>query len=192
MDLQTHAIAPTGIPPENVTMTLEEFLVSDVDGYEYVKGELIPMAAPSAEHGLVGSRVFLRLGNYVMENQLGEVVSAETGFQVGERVLRPDVAFVSTPRLPEDLIKAFPVPPDLAVEVISPSEAFRKVVEKAFAYLEAGTRLVWVIEPGSKTVFVYRSETDITLLTSEDTLTGEDVVEGFVCQVAELFELPRG
>ncbi len=192
MNLQTHTLAPAGMPPENVTMTLEEFLVSDVDGYEYVKGELIPMAAPSAEHGLVGSRVFIRLGNYVIANQLGEVVSAETGFQVGERVLKPDIAFVSTPRLPADLIKAFPVPPDLAVEVISPSEPFRKAVEKAFAYLEAGTRLVWVIEPGSKTVIVYRSETDITLLTREDTLTGEDVVEGFACQVAELFELPRG
>ena len=192
MDLQSHAIAPAGMPPENVTMTLEEFLVSDVDGYEYVKGELIPMAAPSAEHGLIGANVSWYLSQYVRENQLGAVVGSETGFQVGERVLRPDVAFVSTPRLPEDLLKAFPVPPDLAVEVISPSEAFRKVVEKAFAYLEAGTRLVWVIEPGSKTVLVYRSETDITLLTSDDTLTGEDVVEGFACQVAELFELPRG
>ena len=49
MNLQTHPLAPAGMPPENVTMTLEEFLVSDVDGYEYVKGELIPMAAPSAE-----------------------------------------------------------------------------------------------------------------------------------------------
>ncbi len=191
MNLQTHPFVPEGILPENVTMTLDEFLVSDVDGYEYVKGKLIPMAAPSAEHGLVGSRVFIRLGNYVIANQLGEVVCAETGFQVGERVLKPDVAFVSTPRLPADLIKAFPVPPDLAVEVISLSETFRKVAEKAFAYLEAGTRLVWVIEPGSKTVLVYRSETDITLLTRADTLTGEDVVEGFVCQVAELFELPR-
>ena len=192
MNLQSHPIAPAGMPPENVTMTLEEFLVSDVDGYEYVKGELIPMAAPSAEHGLIGANVSWSLSRYVRENQLGAVVGSETGFQVGERVLKPDVAFVSTPRLPADLIKAFPVPPDLAVEVISPSETFRKVAEKAFAYLEAGTRLVWVIEPGSKTVIVYRSETDITLLTREDTLTGEDVVEGFACQVAELFELPRG
>ena len=80
------------------------------------------------------------------------------------------------------------MPPDLAVEVVSPSDAFRRVFEKAFAYLEAGTQIVWVIEPGSKTVTVHRSETDITLLTREDTLTGEDVVEGFSCQVAQLFE----
>ena len=62
-----------------------------------------------------------------------------------------------------------------------------RIVEKAFAYLESGTQLVWVVEPKSKTVMVYRSETDIKLLTRNDTLTGEDVVEGFSCSVAELF-----
>ena len=60
--------------------------------------------------------------------------------------------------------------------------------EKAFAYLKAGTQLVWVIEPVAKTVMIYRSETDFTLLSCEDTLTGEDVVAGFACPVAQLFE----
>ena len=60
--------------------------------------------------------------------------------------------------------------------------------KKHLPILEAGTQLVWVLKPLSKTVTVYRSETDITLLTRDDTLTGENVVEGFSCQVAELFE----
>ena len=174
--------------PEHGKMTLAEFLESDLEGYEYVKGELIPMPAASWEHGLIGARVFLRLGLHVQEYQLGEVVTPDTGFQVGERVLKPDIAFLSTAHLPDDPSKACPVPPDLAIEVVSPSDAFRRVIEKAFAYLEAGTQVVWVIEPGSKTVTVYRSETDIELLTREDTLSGEDVVEGFSCQVAQLFE----
>ncbi len=174
--------------PEHSKMTLAEFLESDLEGYEYVKGELILMPAASAEHGIVSARVFLHLGLYVRENELGEVVTPDTGFQVGERVLKPDIAFLSTAHLPDDLSKAFPVPPDLAIEVVSPSDAFRRVIEKAFAYLEAGTQIVWVIEPGSKTVTVYRSETDIKLLTREDTLDGQDVVEGFSCQVAQLFE----
>ena len=174
--------------PEHGEMTLEEFLESDLEGYEYVKGELVLMPAASAEHGIVSARVFLHLGLYVRGNQLGEVVTPDTGFQVGERVLKPDIAFISSAQLPDDLSKAFPVPPDLAVEVVSPSDAFRRVIEKAFAYLEAGTQIVWVIEPGSKTVTVYRSETDIKLLTRNDTLTGEDVVEGFSCQVSQLFE----
>ena len=183
-----HEQAAISLAPIETDMTLQDFLESDIEGYEYVKGELIPMPAASAEHGLIGARVFLHLGVYVHEHQLGAVVTPDTGFQVGERVLKPDIAFLSTERLPDDLSKAFPIPPDLAVEVVSPSDAFRRVVEKAFAYLEAGTQMVWVVEPGSKTVTVYRSETDIKLLTINDTLSGEDVVEGFSCQVAQLFE----
>ena len=80
------------------------------------------------------------------------------------------------------------MPPDLAIEVVSPTDIQYRVVEKAFAYLNAGTRLVWIIEPVGKTVTVYRSETDIKMLTCADTLSGEDVVEGFSCQVTELFE----
>jgi Uma2 family endonuclease len=80
------------------------------------------------------------------------------------------------------------VAPDLAVEVVSPTDIQYRVVEKAFAYLNAGTRLVWIIEPVGKAVTVYRSETDIKLLTRKDTLDGEDIVEGFSCQVSQLFE----
>jgi len=99
-----------------------------------------------------------------------------------------DVAFVSTVRLPENRRNGSPVSPDLAVEIVSPTDKQPDVTEKAFAYLNMGTRLVWVIEPIAKTVRGYRSETDFTLLIYLDTLTGEDVVEGFVCPVAQLFE----
>ena len=189
--LEYHHFAQEGVLPENVTMTLEEFLENGLEGYEYVQGELIQMPAASAEHGIISARFFLHLGLYVRENKLGEVVTPDTGFQVGERVLKPDIAFISLAQLPSDLSKAFPVPPNLAVEIVSPSDAFRRVIEKAFAYLEGGTQMVWVIEPRSKTVLVYRSETDIKLLTCNDTLSGEDVVEGFSCEVASLFESPK-
>ena len=75
------------------------------------------MPAASWEHGIISARVFLHLGVYVRENQLGEVVTPDTGFRVGERVLKPDVAFLSTAHLPDDPSKACPVPPDLAIEV---------------------------------------------------------------------------
>ncbi|MYF97524.1 Uma2 family endonuclease [Candidatus Poribacteria bacterium] len=169
-------------------MTLEEFLESDLEGYEYIKGELVPTPPTSLEHGDISINLISPLHLYVRENQLGRVYMSETGFRVGERVLIPDIAFVSSDRLPDDRSKASPVPPDLAVEVISPTDTLLKVEEKVFAYLEAGTQLVWVIKPRSKTVNVYRSETDITLLTRNDTLSGEEVIQGFSCQVAELFE----
>ncbi|RKU20851.1 hypothetical protein C6499_23010 [Candidatus Poribacteria bacterium] len=181
------SITQETLPPPK-KMTLEEFLESDLEGYEYVKGELIPMPAASWKHGIVSARIFLCLGLYVRENQLGEVVTPDTGFQVGERVLKPDVAFLSTAHLPDDTSRASPLPPDLAVEVVSPSDVFRRVIEKAFAYLEAGTQMVWIVEPTSQTVRVYRSEMPIRVLGINDTLTGEDVVEGFSCQVSQLFE----
>ena len=189
MNTQTvHQFAREGPLPEPTTMTVEEFLESDLEGYEYVKGELVPMPPTSLEHSDISVNLILLLGSHVRENQLGRVSVSDTGFRVGERVLVPDIAFVSTDRLPADRRKASPVPPDLAVEVVSPTDASHRIEEKAFAYLEAGTQLVWVLKPRSKTVTVYRSETDITLLTRNDTLTGEDVVEGFSCPVTELFE----
>lgn len=102
--------------------------------------------------------------------------------------MKPDVAFVPTARLTGDKTKGFSIPPDLAIEVVSPSDVQSRVAAKAFAYLEAGTDLVWVLEPISKTVTVYRSETEIETLTRNDTLAGEDVVPGFSCPIAHLFE----
>ena len=177
-----------GLPLKPIKMTLEEFLESDFEGYEYIKGELIPVPPTSIEHGDISMNLILPLTIYVRENQLGHIYIPDTGFRVGERVLMPDIAFLSNEHIPDDRSKASPVPPDLAVEVVSPSDKLRDVEEKAFAYLEAQTQLVWVLSPTSKTVTVYRSETDITVLTRNDTLTGENVIEGFSCQVAALFE----
>ena len=175
-------------PPETTEMTLEEFLESDLEGYEYVKGELVPMPPKSAELGGISTNVAFFLGLYVRENHKGRIYMPYTAFKIGEWGLIPDVAFLSTEHIPADLSKAFQIPPDLAVEVASRTDTLHEVVEKAFAYLETGTQLVWVLEPRSKTVTVYRSETDITLLTRNDTLTGEEVIKGFSCQVATLFE----
>ena len=180
-------------PPEKyrpipTTMTLEEFLENDVPGYEYAKGELIPMAPTSIEHGEISINVIRYLDRHVYEKGLGKLYTADTTFQVGERLMKPDVAFIATARLGADRKKGSPIPPDLAIEVISPSDVYSRIVRKAFDYLAAGTRLVWVLDPVAETVTVYRSKSDIELLTREATLTGEDVVPGFTCPVENLFE----
>lgn len=180
--------AVISLAPLETEMTLEEFLQSDLEGYEYVEGKLIPMAPPTMEHGEISMNLSFLLSLHIRENQLGRLYPADTDFKLGDRLVKPDVAFVSTARLPENRRQGSPVAPDLAVEVLSPTDIQYRVIEKAFAYLDSGTRLVWVIEPVAKTVTVYRSKTDIKMLTYEDTLTGEDVVEDFSCQVAQLFE----
>ena len=170
------------------TMTMAEFLENDLEGYEYVKGELVPMTAAAIVHGEIGSNVHFLLTSHVRENKLGRLYIAETSFQLTDRVVKPDVAFVSTERLSEDKLKGFADAPDLAIEIVSPTDKHYDITERVLAYLNSGTRLVWVIEPIMKTVMVYRSETDFTLLNCEDTLSGEDVVQGFSCPVVALFE----
>ena len=180
-------------PPERhlpipTTMTAEEFLENDLPGYEYAKGELIPMSPATRRDGKISVNIIRYLDRHVYENGLGELYTAATIFQVGDRMMKPDVAFVSTARLDVDEDKTFPIPPDLAIEVISPSDAHLRVTQKALDYLNAGTHLVWVLDPVSKAVTVYRSENDIEILTCEATLTAEEVVPGFTCSVGQLFD----
>lgn len=176
------------MPPESLKMTLDEFLANDLEGYEYIKGELVPMPPPTMEHGEISINIILLLGSHVRAKQLGALYTAETTFKLGERAVKPDVAFVSKERLPENRRQNSPVPPDLAVEISSPSDSLMRVSEKVQAYLDAGTQMVWVIDPVLQTVAVYRPDRDFKLLTLGDTLTGEDVVEGFSCPVAQIFE----
>ena len=108
MDAQeVHHITSDSLPPEIPKMTLEEFLESDLEGYEYIKGELIPMAPTSVEHGDINMNLSSLLHIYVRENQLGRVYTSDTGFKVAERFLIPDIAFISTDRLPTDRSKHF-------------------------------------------------------------------------------------
>ena len=180
--------AENTLRPIKTDMTLEEFFNNDIEGYEYVKGELKPMSPPTMEHGEVSMSLILPLGTYVRNKKLGHLYPADTTFKLGDRIVKPDIAYVSTERLPENRRQVSPVAPDLAVEVASPTDSLYDITEKALAYLEAGTRLVWVIEPVAKTVKVFRSERDIRLLTRDDTLLGEDVIEGFSYPVDKLFE----
>ena len=189
MDAQeVYQITPDNLPAELLKMTLDEFLESDLEGYEDIKEELFPMAYTPLEHGYISANLSSLLHFYVRENHLGRVLISNTGFRVGECVLIPDIAFISTDHIPSDSSKASSVPPDLAAEVVSQTDTIGQIDDKVFAYLEAGTQLVWLLSPTSKTVTVYRSETEITTLTRNDTLSGKEVVKGFSCQVAEFFE----
>ncbi|MGQ9626393.1 MAG: Uma2 family endonuclease [Anaerolineae bacterium] len=174
-------------------MTGEELLHLPDDGYRYelVKGELIKMAPPGAWHGVLAVRLGISLGQYVQESKLGEV-AVEAGYYLArdpDTVRGPDISFVSRERiLPEGVPKGFwPFAPDLAVEIVSPSDTAEEVMTRVSDYLRAGTRLVWVVQPATKTVTEYRSFSQVRVLTEEDTLEGGEVLPGFACPVAEIF-----
>jgi Uma2 family endonuclease len=177
-----HQIEEAGI------ITLDEFMAKDYESYEFVKGELRPMSKPTMEHGRIGVNIVVLLHSYVKSNKLGEIYSLETTFQVGKSGRKPDVAFLAKEHIPENKRQASPIPPDLAVEIVSPSDTLYDIHEKVFEYLDAGTKLAWVIEPFAQIIIIYRSRTDIKVLTIKDTLTGENVIGGFHCSVAEVFE----
>jgi Uma2 family endonuclease len=176
-------------------MTADELLAMPDDGfvYELIKGELIKVSPPPGhEHGLVAMNIAGPLYEYAKKQRLGNVYAAETGFlleQDPDTVRAPDAAFVRRERIE----KTGPVEgywigaPDLAVEVVSPSDTIRRVEGKVAQWLEAGTRMLWVVSPRLHTVTVYRSLMDIETLTEKDTLDGGDVVPGFHIPVAEIF-----
>ena len=134
-----HQFSSESPPPETTTMTVEEFLESDLEGYEYVKGELVPMPPKSLELGGISTNVALSLGLYVRENQKGRIYMPYTAFKVGECGLIPDIAFISTDRIPADLSKPFPIPPNLAVEIVSRTDVLHQVEEKRLPILRQDT-----------------------------------------------------
>ena len=101
----------------------------------------------------------------------------------------PDIAFIHKDHLPatEPEEAFWPGPPDLAVEVVSPGDTLGEVDEKVKAWLDASAAMVWVVNPHGRNVTVYRSSTDIKVLTENDDLDGQDVVPGFRCRVRDVF-----
>jgi Uma2 family endonuclease len=155
--------------------------------YELVDGE-IRVSPAGYRHGLVSVRLTVKLGTFVAAHGLGDVLESSTGFRLpGGNVRCPDVSFVSAARVPAGSPQGFAeLAPDLAIEVLSPEDRQRDVLDKVGEYLGAGVRLVWVIDPEQATAVVFRSLTAVRRVERDGVLDGEDVLPGFVCALSEL------
>ena len=161
---------------------------------ELVDGEVREMAPAGGVHGRLTTRISRRLDEHVEHHGGGEVLAGDVGFVLGlphdpERVRAPDVAFVTTARLPggrlpEGFLRGAP---DLAVEVLSPSDNPVDVQQKVRDYLEAGARLVWVIAPEARTATIHRADGSARLLREGEHLDGGDVLPGLAISLGELF-----
>ena len=165
---------------------------NDDSRYELVKGVLRKMPPAGFEHGICAAEIGSRLNVHVRTHQLGYVCGAETGFKIAQNpdtVRAPDAAFVCQASIErQGIVRGYwEGAPDLVVEVISPGDTYAEVAEKVEEWLTAGCRMVWVLNPRRETVEVYRPNTDFTILRGPDTLDGGDVVEGFQCQVQDIF-----
>jgi Uma2 family endonuclease len=175
--------------------TPEDLLtMPDGKSYELVDGHLVErnMGAKSSR---VGGKLYSRLDRFCEEQDLGMVWPADNGYECFPNapglVRKPDVSFVARGRLPEDeepdaWIK---IPPDLAVEVISPNDRVYDLDAKLADYRKVRVPLVWVINPESRTATVYRADGSVRILFEDDELTGEDVIPGFCCPLRDI--LPR-
>jgi Uma2 family endonuclease len=157
---------------------------------ELVKGTLVVREPPGFRHGEVTARLGRALGDYVHAHDLGHVVAGDAGFKLEanpDTVRGPDVAFVRKGRI------AAPPPmgyaelaPDLVVEILSPGDRPGEVLAKVADWLRAGTRLVWVLDPGRGVARVYRADGSETVVGSGGVLDGEDVVPQFSCALADI------
>jgi len=177
------------------SLTVEEFLRMPDDGnrYELVGGELVQMSPSGWDHSQIAGQIAGLLWQHVAANKLGRVGVAEPGFVLSRQpatVRVPDVAFVSSERLRQiaDGSKFPEIAPDLAVEVISPNDSFSYVEQKAREWLAAGTRMVLVVDPATRTVYIYRGTGRESALGEGDTLDASDAVPGWRVPVRQFFE----
>jgi Uma2 family endonuclease len=134
------------------------------------------------------------MAQFVWENELGEVFTAETGFELTsnpDTVLAPDISFVSKKRVQEvgNALGYWPGAPDIAVEVLSPSDRTTQFKAKVSQWLEFGAKEVWIVSPKAHAVTIYRSLSDPTVFSEQDYVDGGEILPGFRIAVKRLFEL---
>jgi Uma2 family endonuclease len=166
-------------------------IVADGSRYELSRGELVPMTPVGLEHSWIVARLGMFLTSYVMEHQLG-IVGMEAGFKLEgdpDTLRAPDIHFISKARIEKVGItpKFADFPPDLAIEVLSPSDTVSEMQRKVEEYLGSGVRLIWVVEPGTKTVTVYRTHQDVKIFTQDQELEGGEMLPGLRIKVSDIF-----
>jgi Uma2 family endonuclease len=140
----------------------------------------------------VPSEIALNIGSfikqYVREHHTGYVTAADGGYIMsGSDVFVPDVGYITRERLPQKPMREAPVPPDMAVEVKSPTDRKRDMRVKAEKYLAYGTRLVWLVFPEEQAVEVYTPDEDVKTIGIGGVLDGGDILPGFTLTVRDIF-----
>lgn len=161
--------------------------------YELVRGRLIEVGPSSTRSNEVAGELIRRLGNHIREHKLGRFGGSEGGFRLTKNpdtVRAPDVWFVrsdrvSSGRMPD---KFFEGAPDLVVEVLSPTDRTGDIWQRVGQYLDAGSRLVWVIDPNIEAAAAFPVDGFPIIIGPEGMLDGGDVVPGFVLPLRELFD----
>jgi Uma2 family endonuclease len=172
----------------------EELLIFDSEHrYEWIDGQLKEKPPMGAEANRVATILVRLLDDYAASHQLGLVFSQECGYKIfpsdPKKTRKPDVSFIARGRLPNDRPPRghVTIPPDLEVEVVSPNDLAEEIDLRVADYLAAGVKLLWIVYPATRSVWVFRQDGTAARLTEAQELTGEDVIPGFTCSVRTLF-----
>ena len=169
---------------------LERLVCKTDKRYELVNGQPKEKISGGMEHSFIAASLGGEVEIYVVSQKLGVTLEASAAYRMRSgNILKPSVSFVAKDRLTEKRlsIKAFEGAPDLAVEVISPTDIWWEIMQKLDEYFSSGCRLVWLISPLDQRVLVYRHDQRSQILELGDLLDGEEVVPGFSMPVADLF-----
>ena len=155
-------------------------------------GELIAMPPTGGETGKRNVKLTTQLDLWNEQTELGEVFDSSTGFTLPNKADRsPDVSWVEKSRwsalTPEQREKFIPLCPDFVIELVSPRDSLKKTQEKMQEYMENGCRLGWLINRKKREVEIYRPGQDVEVLQSPLTLSGENVLPGFVLNLQKIW-----
>jgi Uma2 family endonuclease len=178
--------------------TPEDLLrMPDGNRYELIDGELVEKVM-STKASYVAGNIHVRIHNYANAHQQGWAFPEGNTYQcfrdAPDKVRKADTSFIRKERLSLAQYNQdghCPIAPDLSVEVVSPNDVKYEVDRKVNEFINAGTQLVWVINPDVRTVEVHRADGSGVILNENNTLSGENVLPGFSCKVSDLFVTPQ-
>ncbi len=186
----------TAMPrPESQLLTAEDFLglpKEESKRHELVEGRLVPVCAAASRSAIVATNISTSMNSFIREHRLGICGGADWSFRLRtnpDTVRMPDVAFVRADRIPPGGVPstAWDGAPDLAVEVLSPSNRFSEIMERVQDFFDAGTRLMWVIDPDKRNARIFAPDRAMRIAGEDGMLDGEDVLPGFTLPLAQIW-----
>ena len=179
---------------ETNLLTADDLLRLHSEGVrgELIQGVLCETMSTGVEYGEIVMELGRHLGNFIAPQRLGRLIGSDSGVRLErapDTVREPDIGFISADRMPlgERITTYSDVVPDLVVEVVSPNDDADNVFNKARMWLSFGVRLVWVVQPETRSVEVHRSGQPVETVAEDEQLDGIDVLPGFSCSVASIF-----